>query len=268
MAWPRKFKLTEKENVAKLITKFTFAPEDGQPVSKYIPGQYTTVWLHPKEWEYRQPRHYSLISDTSSGTYSIAVKKEEQGLVSSYLHDHVGIGETFELSPPYGNCNISGLETLWTADPDAPVILMSAGVGITPMLSILGKMKQSTGSHEKRPVTWLHAAKNGREHGFRDYIVGLAKAHPYDITRWVWYEDPLPDDVQGSSNMSPYNFHGLMDLSKVKDSLHLGHPEARYFFCGPVPWMKSINKQLEELGVPRERAFHETFGPEQDIYGS
>jgi len=261
----RKFTLTEKEHMSKSITRFTFAPEDGQPISTYSPGQYTTVWLHPKEWEYRQPRHYSLISDTGAGTYSIAVKKEEKGLVSSYLHDRVAVGDTFDLSAPFGNCSISNLETLWTADPDAPVVLMSAGVGVTQTLSMLGSMKHSTGSHEKRPVTWLHSAKNGQEHAFRSYIVGLAKAHPQDVLRRVWYSEPLPDDVQGTTNTSPYHFQGRMDLSQVQDNLHLSHPDTRYFFCGPVPWMKSIAKQLTEMGVPKERLSFEIFGPHDSI---
>mmetsp|Transcript_803 Transcript_803/g.2201 ORF Transcript_803/g.2201 Transcript_803/m.2201 type:complete len:438 (-) Transcript_803:125-1438(-) len=260
----RSFKIVEKTVQSDVITKFTFAPVDGKPVCTFSPGQYTTLWLHPESWPNRQPRHYSLISDPCTQTYSIAVKKEQQGLMSSHLHDNVAVGDLVDLSPPYGNFTLSGCDKLWTDHVDSPVVLMSAGVGITPMLGMLGTMKSGS-TPQSRPVVWLHAAKNGREHAFRNYIVGLARAHPDDLTRRVWYEAPTPEDMQGTSNNCAYHFEGLMDLAKVKSLLPLGDSAAQYFFCGPAPWMKSVGKQLLDLNVDRDSLHFEAFSPNEDI---
>mmetsp|Transcript_100747 Transcript_100747/g.260285 ORF Transcript_100747/g.260285 Transcript_100747/m.260285 type:complete len:446 (+) Transcript_100747:65-1402(+) len=261
----RKFVVKEKEVQSKVITKFTFAPTDGLPVCEALPGQYLTVWTYPGG-ERRQPRHYSIIPSSDEGTYSIAVKKEEKGLVSSFLHDRTAVGDEFDLSPPYGNFRMPGAGELWTKDADAPVVLLSAGVGITPMLAMLGTLKNGVQANEK-PVLWLHGANNGREHAFRDYIVGLARAHPADLTRRVWYADPLPSDIVGGANNSPFHFTGMMDLNQVKDLLPLNKSNALYYFCGPVPWMRSIAHQLIGFGVDKSALNFEVFGPANEILG-
>lgn len=264
----RKFKVQEKLPLSVHVTKFTFAPVDGQAVCSHKPGQYITVWTYPvkNEPEKRQPRHYSLTMEPCSNTYSIAVKKEEMGLVSSFLHDRVAPGDELDLSPPYGSFSVQGGSELWTRDPDAPIVLLSAGVGITPMLSMLGTLKNGTEASD-RPVVWLHAAQNGREHAFRDYIVGIARAHPDDLTRRVWYEEPNADDIMGTDDKSVYHFKGRMDLGNVKDVLPLGDSRALYYFCGPVPWMRSIAQQLMAFGVDKAALNFEVFGPSDDVLG-
>jgi len=259
----RKFTVAGKESKSRFVTEFVFSPVDGQPIATHSPGQYTTIWVHP-EGPNRQPRHYSLISNPGDSTYRIAVKKESQGLVSIHLHDRVAVGDEVELSPPYGNFSLAGCEKLWTSDGDAPVVLLSAGVGITPILGMLGTLKNGT-TPQSRPVLWLHAAKNGREHSFRDYLVGLARAHPGDLTRRVWYEFPHADDVKGMDNAAPYHFEGLMELEPVKNMLPLDSSNAQYFFCGPVPWMQSIAKQLVELGVDKASLHFEVYGPAEPV---
>eukprot|EP00439_Symbiodinium_sp_Y106_P063450 s542_g9.t2 len=118
------------------------------------------------------------------------------------------------------------------------------------MLSMLGTLKNGAQASE-RPVLWLHAAENGRQHAFRDYITGLARAHPDDVTRRVWYNHPNPDDVMGSDNKAPFHFQGTMDLNQVKELIPLDKQNALYYFCGPIPFMKSIGQQLLQMGVER-----------------
>jgi len=163
-----------------------------------------------------------------------------------------------------GNFNMSGCHKLWTSHPDAPVVLMSAGVGITPMLGMLGSMKAGTEQHS-RSVLWLHASQNGRQHAFRNYITALAGSHPESLTRRVWYGEPCADDVKGMDNKAPYHFEGRMNLTEVKNMLPLKDLKAQYFFCGPVPWMQSIAKQLLDLGVEKSCMHFESFGPADDI---
>merc|ERR1712187_95829 len=183
------------------------------------------------------------------------------GLVSRHLHDRTAVGDEVELSPPYGDFNIAGCEKLWTSDVDAPIVLMSAGVGVTPMLSMLHTLEDNWGLHEsQRHVLWLHAAQNGREHGFRDYLVTMAHSHPDDITRRVWYSEPNADDVRGYLNTSPYHFEGRMDLKDVEDLLPLGDVRSQYFFCGPKPWMQAVHNQLADYGVAKTSLHYEAFG--------
>jgi len=260
----RKFSLVEKTSRSSVVTEFTFKPVDGKPICSYSPGQYTTIWTYPTGSDKRQPRHYSLISEPGADHYTIAVKKESQGLVSPFLHDRTAVGDEFDLSPPFGNFSMEGAQELWTKDADAPVVLLSAGVGITPMLSMLGTLKNGAQASE-RPVLWLHAAENGRQHAFRDYITGLARAHPDDVTRRVWYNHPNPDDVMGSDNKAPFHFQGTMDLNQVKELIPLDKQNALYYFCGPIPFMKSIGQQLLQMGVERSALNFEVFGPNEDI---
>ncbi|CAJ1350796.1 unnamed protein product [Effrenium voratum] len=256
----RKFKMTKKDVKSHQVTEFVFASADGQPVCSFNPGQYITVWAQPEE--NMQPRHYSII-ESQDNSFRIAVKKEPHGLVSGFLHDRSGVGDEFDLSPPFGNFSIAGTSALWLESN--PVVLISAGVGITPMLAMLGSLKNGV-TPDKHKVLWLHAAQNGKEHAFRDYLVGLARAHPEDLVRRVWYSDPLPDDFKADgNNNAPYHFDGLMNLSQVKDQLPLGDPDALYFFCGPIPWMRDIGHQLLDLGVPKGALNFEVFGPSDDI---
>ena len=134
----RSFALTEKEKVSSIITRFKFEPLDGNPTPEFIPGQFTTVWAPVNEegpyGHYtEQPRHYTLAwpreNEPKDTHMSISVKKD--GLVSRMLHD-AEIGTTWDLSAPHGCFVMTGVEKLWLNAPDAPVVFISAGVGITP----------------------------------------------------------------------------------------------------------------------------------------
>jgi nitric oxide dioxygenase len=263
---PRTFVVKEKARKSTHITAFDFVPKDGETVCDFSPGQYVTVWVNPAGTEYRQPRHYSLTNSPNGTSYSIAVRKVEGGLVSSHMHDNVQVGDEIELSAPYGNFNLAGAEQLWTTEIDAPVVLLSAGVGITPMLSMLNSLEDHMLPHKTgHPIVWLHAARNGDEHAFRDYIISLAKEHPEEVVRRVWYSHPGANDLRGDSNTSKYHFDGQMDLTAVKEQLPLGDPRTLYFFCGPIPWMQLVARQLTEFGVPAESLNFEAFGPAAKI---
>lgn len=134
----RAFKLVEKEKVSSLITRFKFEPLDGKPTPEFTAGQFTTVWAPvdedgPYGHYTEQPRHYTLAwpkeNEPKDKCMSISVKKE--GLVSRMLHA-AEVGTQWDLSAPHGCFVMSGVEELWLSAPDAPIVFLSGGVGITP----------------------------------------------------------------------------------------------------------------------------------------
>ena len=134
----RLFTLERKERMSSLVKRFRFRPVDGKSIPKFTPGKFTTIWV-PLEEEgpygnyTEQPRHYTLNLPRNpienSGTMSISVKKD--GLVSRILHT-AEEGSQWELSSPHGCFDTAGVEELWLTAPDAPVVFISAGIGITP----------------------------------------------------------------------------------------------------------------------------------------
>lgn len=271
-AGKRAFDLVEKEKLSRLITRFKFKPADGMPIPKFAPGAYTTVWaqLEDEEGPYgfytEQPRHYTLALPRDGKAHnhlSISVKKE--GLVSRMLHGAV-VGSKWELSAPFGCFTMSGVEDVWLSDPDTPVVFLSAGVGITPVLAMLENIFTT------RPATWLHAAKNGDVHAYRDRLREIASVRAGGLQRRVWYDKPLPaDGVPGGDekskhlyNVAKYHYKGRMDLTTPElaadeELLHLDHPNASYFMCGPEPFMDAQREGLMKLGVSLDRIHGEGF---------
>jgi nitric oxide dioxygenase len=248
----REFVVARREMVSSCVARVTFEPVDGEPVCEFESGQYTTVWAKPEGWEFGQPRHYTLAfdSETEKGGYSISVRK--QGQMSDFLHS-ADIGTKVKLSPPYGCFTLS--PNVWLTDSTTPIVFLSAGVGITPTLAMLEAAEETTA-----PITWLYANKSGEEHAYRGSLMKLA-AHRGNLTRRVWYTDPVEADGAADpiDNASKFHYKGLMDLSKVHDLLHLENPDTVYYFCGPPEWMDMVRVELEGLGVPKERVFFEGF---------
>lgn len=233
----RPFFVTEKRVESEEVTTFVFRPADGKAVMDFAPGQYIGVRLVVKGEEQR--RQYSLSAASNGKTYQVSVKREAGGKVSGYLHEQVKVGDTVELFPP------SGAFTL--AEGSRPIVLISGGVGITPTLAMLDKALE-TG----REIRFIHAARHGGVHAFREHIDGLAARHPQLKRHYIYAEEragqPAADAV------------GLLGKE------HLGEwlPQSRdvdAYFLGPVPFMQAVKRSLRELGVPEGQTYYEFFGP-------
>ncbi|MGL4827534.1 MAG: NO-inducible flavohemoprotein [Vibrionaceae bacterium] len=243
----RSFIIKEKRVESELITSFLLTPEDGKPVLLFKPGQYLSIKLvHPK-LEYQEIRQYSLSDAPNGRDYRISVKREPQGQVSNLLHDHLQVGDKIEVMPPTGDFFL-------TADNHTPVVLLSAGVGVTPMMSMLNQLLQR--GHQAK-ISWLHACEQGRVHAFREDIQHKSRQHD-NLSSRVWYREPEACDVQGED----HDFSGTMLLATVKECIA---PQAHYYFCGPFGFMQEIKRQLLELGVPASQLHYEVFGPHQDL---
>ncbi|KEA50223.1 dihydropteridine reductase [Mangrovibacter sp. MFB070] len=240
----RPFRLVAKIRESETITGFKFAAADGGPVMPYLPGQYTAVWIKPAGFENQEIRQYSLTHQPDGQHYSIAVKRDDKGLVSRWLHDCAEPGDIIHLAPPAGDFYLD-------VTPQTPVSLISAGTGQTPLLSMLGSLAR--GEHQAQ-VNWFHAAENGRRHAFAGQVnhTGAQLRH---FTQQVWYSKPEQTDAIETGSIKA----GHMDLTPYISSLN--DPQMTWWLCGPVGFMQFIARQLVDNGVNAERIHYECFGP-------
>ena len=158
-------------------------PVDGEPVPDFEPGQYIGIYLQPESSENRCIRQYSLSDAPNGKTYRISVKREgsgdTQGLISHYLHNDVNVGDVVQLSPPSGDFFLD-------SRADTPVVLISGGVGQTPMLSMLNSL---IGKRSNRQIHYVHSAINSQVHGFADHVRALAEKHD-NLSQTLFYDAP------------------------------------------------------------------------------
>ncbi|MGY6039498.1 NO-inducible flavohemoprotein [Aeromonas sp. AE23HZ002T15] len=243
----RPFIIREKRKESELITSFVLAPADGQAVLRFKPGQYLSIQLNHPELEYQEIRQYSLSDAPNGRDYRISVKRESEGQVSNLLHDVLQVGDEVALMPPTGDFFLQ-------ADTRTPVVLLSAGVGLTPMLSMLNQLLAN--GHDAE-IRWLHACEHGALHAFKEEIREKSRQHVRLESR-VWYREPGVQDEQGKD----YDFAGTLDIERVSGLIPA---DAHFYFCGPLGFMKSVKGQLSSLGVSADKMHYEVFGPHQDL---
>lgn len=243
----RSFIIREKRQESELVTSFVLAPVDGKPVLRFKPGQYLSIKLVHPELEHQEIRQYSLSDAPNGRDYRISVKREPQGQASNLLHDKLHVGDEVAVMPPAGDFFLQ-------EETATPVVLLSAGVGLTPVLSMLNHLLASGQDTE---IRWLHACERGAQHAFREEIREKSRQHPRLQIR-TWYREPGEQDVQGED----YDFVGPLALEQVTDLIPAN---AHYYFCGPLGFMKAVKGQLVGLGVPADRMHYEIFGPHQEI---
>ncbi|PJW13892.1 NO-inducible flavohemoprotein [Geobacillus sp. Manikaran-105] len=249
----RRFVVTKKVKESDVITSFYFEPEDGDAISDYLPGQYVSVKLDIPGETYTHIRQYSLSDAPGKGYYRISVKREAAtaekpaGIVSNYLHDHIHEGDVVELSAPAGDFTLDLSKT-------TPVVFISGGVGITPLLSMAHTLaiRQPT-----RPAAFLHAALNGRVHAFDEELRMLAERPSFSYH--ICYESPSDEDCRHPH----FGKEGRIDLAWMQSVIPT--KDADFYFCGPVPFMKTVYRALKQWGVPEEHIHYEFFGPAGDL---
>ncbi|MNV35827.1 Flavohemoprotein [compost metagenome] len=232
----RTFRVAERVPESAEITSFHLVPVDGGAVVDFQPGQYIGMKLEIDGEETR--RNYSLSRAANGVGYRISVKREENGKVSNHLHDNVQIGDTLELFAPAGDFTLTASER--------PVAFISGGVGITPTLPMLEQALASG-----REVHFIHCARNGQVHAFREFIAEKQKQHP-QLRSYTCYSDALPGDAADAE--------GFLSRELLEQWL----PAARdmdAYFLGPKPFMAQVKKLLRDVGVPEAQSRYEFFGP-------
>lgn len=242
-AGTRQFEITNKQAESELVTSFTLTPVDGEAVITHKPGQYLGIKVKPEGAEYEEIRQYSISQKSNAKNYRISVKKELQpkpGMVSNYLHS-LEQGTIVELYPPAGD--------FFLRNNTSPVVLISAGVGQTPMLAMLETLLSDSSNQE---IMYLHACENTQQHSFSKYLYDLT-AQNNRLKTITWFNQA----TEGA------DFTGLMNLNAVQAQLPLSNGD--FYLCGPAGFMAFIKNQLLELGVKNEQIHYEVFGPHEDL---
>jgi len=242
------------------VTSFYLSPVDSKSLPSFKPGQYISVQTSVPALKYMQSRQYSLSDAPNPRYYRISVKKEpgikgsdgeeyHPAYISNLLHDERNIGDVLQVSHPYGEFYLDPEER-----SDTPIVLLSAGVGLTPMVSILNTLVQKPDS-SRRSISWVHATRSTEAQAFGKYIQDTAKEH-HNISTTVFNKNPAPQSVKGVD----YDFQSRMDLEVVdKERLYLDS-HAIYYICGPSSFMTDVAEKLKGYGVAHDRINLEIFG--------
>ena len=231
-------RIEETDDVVSLVLE----PADGAPVPEIEPGQYVSLFVDLPGGD-RQPRQYT-VSSTSVGTrLQVTVRKVHgtngapAGRVSSFLNDSVAVGDLLDVSAPAGD--------LVVPSSDSPLLLATAGAGITTVLPIVEHIART---QPQRPVIVAHADRTAKDHALRETVLHAGRQID-DFTRYTWYESVAADDSRSRT--------GFMDLADIPLP-----PDVHVFTCGPLPFMRQVRGALLARGVPADHIRYEVFGPD------
>ena len=249
----RTFVVARKEPESQTVTSFYLEPEDGKPIPAHKPGQFLGFKLNVPRKSQPVTRTYTISDCPGDGrSYRLSIKREpappgrpdlQAGLSSNYFHDHVKVGSTLQTRAPSGD--------FFLKDGERPVVLLSGGVGLTPMIAILNHV---AAQGDERPTWFIHGVRNGAEHAFGRHIRALAERHA-NIRVHVAYLEPRPEDEPGHD----FDTGGVITLELLKRLLP--GPACDFCLCGPPPFMKVLYNALCSWGVDEAHIYYEFFGP-------
>ncbi|MED1665171.1 NO-inducible flavohemoprotein [Brevibacillus laterosporus] len=250
----RAFKVDRKVKESDVITSFYLVPQDGEAIALFEPGQYVSVKVDIPGEENTHIRQYSLSDAPGKPYYRISVKREDgkqdqpAGKVSVYLHEQVEQGDVLLLSAPAGDFVLDQKD-------DRPVVLISGGVGLTPLVSMLNTLVET---NPNRQVTFIHAAQNGQVHAMREHVEELSRQHSQLSLHWC-YDNPTDLDRATKA----FHKEGYVDLSTLEQMVP--SKDASFYFCGPTPFMKALNQTLKEYKIAEADIHFEFFGPADSL---
>lgn len=242
-----------KNAESRTITSFYLAAAEGKPLQSFLPGQFLTFDLVIPGHSGPVMRTYSLSDSPDRDYYRVSIKRElpprdrtdlPPGISSSYFHDQVDVGTTLRVGTPRGKFHL---------DPDSEraVVLLGAGVGLTPLISMLNTIVRSGSG---RRVWFIHGTRSGSEHAMGAHVRQMARDND-NVKVHVRYSAPGPDDVEGRD----FDSQGHVGIGLLKQLLPFDDYE--FYLCGPPPFMKSLYCGLLSAGVSKSRIHYEFFGP-------
>ncbi len=254
----RPFRVAAIVDEARDVKSFYFSPVDGRPLSPFAPGQFLTFRLPLPGGGTPLVRCYSLSDRPREDFYRCTIKRVTAkrvvapearpelpgGRGSGFFHNHVRVGDVIDVRAPGGTF-------LLDAAASDPIVLIGAGIGITPLVSMLDAILHI---NPKREVYALLGFRNGRDHPFREWLNKLVQEHP-NVHLHVSYSAPDTSDVL----YRDYNHGGRMTIERVREILPSNN--YKFYVCGPGPMMEALVPALWAWGVPESHVFFEAFGP-------
>ena len=240
----RRYTVAERVQEATDIVTLVLKPSDGGRVPAHQPGQYVSVAVDLPDGS-RQPRQFTVSTGSREQSVQITIRRQRgshgapDGVVSSFLHDHVCVGDELDVSTPSGDVVLE--------PGNDPLLLISAGVGITPIAAILDDVAART---PDRVVTVAHADRSAAHHPMWQAVCAAGESLS-NLTRHTWYEELDAEALERSAR------EGLMDLTSVSVPAN-----TQVFMCGPLPFMRDARSTLIRRGVPASQIKYEVFGPD------
>jgi ferredoxin-NADP reductase/MOSC domain-containing protein YiiM len=237
----RPFRVARKVRESDNVTSLVLEPADGRPVAAALPGQFVVLQLGPTSAPALM-RSYSLSGKPDEASYRVSVKREAHGAASTYVADELTVGDIVQASAARGSFTLQ--------QGERPVVLLSAGIGVTPVLAMLHALAAEASTRE---IWWLHGARNGREHPFiaetRGLLEALAHRHSY-----ICYSAPDPGDRPSVD----FDATGHLNPA-VLEKLHVPR-DADFYICGPAKFMGDLTMGLAAIGIARDCIHTEVFG--------
>lgn len=249
----RSLTVLKKVRESALVTSLHLGTPDGSPLPRFRAGQYLGLKMVPEIGGYSHIRQYSLSNSPRDSHYRISVRRESgdaraavpEGVVSGYIHEAIRLGDRLLVHPPVGDFVVD-------SEAHRPIVLLSAGSGITPTLSMLHELTNDAAT--TRRISFIHATHGGSHHAFGEEVRAIAADHP-ELSVATYYEKPESTDELGRD----YDESGRVSAETLTRHVPEGEPD--FYFCGPPPFMTAVNTVLDRLGVDAARRRSEAFVP-------
>lgn len=247
------FTVIKKVKESESVMSVYLSPEDRQPLPPFAEGQFLSIKLTVPGNPNEQIRQYSISCASNGRYYRISVGHERteigesrvvEGLVSTFIHEELRVGSTIAVHMPLGVFALNRAST-------RPAVLLSGGTGITPVLSMLHRLDQLS----DRDVYFVHGVRNRALHAFRNEVRSIARRNKKVRVLFV-YNEVGEEDIHGEH----YDEQGFIDVIKLEK--HLPSEEAEFYYCGPLPFLRSIEAMLDHFCIPSTRRFSEAFAPD------
>ena len=237
----RPLRVSAKRRESGSVTSLMLEPSDDRPLTAGLPGQFVVLRLRPTPDAPPLVRSYSLSGEPSDANYRVSVKRNPGGVAGAYIGDGVRIGDILDVTAPRGS---------FLLEPGGgPVILLSAGIGATPLLAMLHAL---AAAKSPREIWWVHGAHDGGEHSFAEEVNDCLGVLPHSH-RHIRYSSPRPADRLAVDFDAP----GRINVSVLKG---LGVPSGGDFYmCGPPAFMTDLTADLAAWGVAADRVHSELF---------
>jgi ferredoxin-NADP reductase len=243
----RSLKVARIDRESESVVSLLLEPVDGRPLTVPLPGQFVVVRLRPQAGAPTVLRSYSLSDLPRADRYRISIKEEPRGIASTFLNTQLRMGDALDVSAPRGAFVLQR--------GDLPVVLMSAGVGVTPVMAMLHALAAQA---SPRPVWWIYGARNGQDHLFAQESHDLLATLP-NAQSCVQYSRPDATDRLGVD----FDAAGRLTVAVLEK---LGVPrESDFYLCGPPAFLEDFITGLGSWGVARDRVHTEVFGSGKSI---